>query len=33
MAVGPEWVRELILQGDERAAVQLDAMAMLLERR
>ncbi len=31
MTVGPEWVRELIRQGDERAAVQLDAMAVLLE--
>lgn len=33
MSIGPAWVRELIEQGDERAAVQLDAMAALLERR
>jgi hypothetical protein len=30
MAVGPEWLRELIRQGDERAASQMDAMTMLL---
>lgn len=31
MTIGPAWVRELIEQGDERAAAQLDAMAALLE--
>lgn len=30
LAVAPGWVRELIEQEDERAAVQLDAMALLL---
>jgi hypothetical protein len=30
MNVAPAWVRELIEQGDERAAAQLDAMASLL---
>jgi hypothetical protein len=33
MSIGPTWVRELIEQGDERTAAQLDAMATLLERR
>jgi hypothetical protein len=33
MAVGPEWLRELIREGDERAAAQMDAMTLLLERR
>ena len=31
-AVGPEWLRELIREGDEGAAAQLDAMALLLAR-
>jgi hypothetical protein len=33
MVIGPQWVRDLIEQGDERAAVHLDAMTALLERR